>query len=250
MKICTLASGSSGNSLYVETDHARILIDAGISNKKITERLRSINVSIDEIDGVILSHEHSDHTLALPYLKIPVYISSSITSLWKDNIFNIREFVTGKVFSIKDIIVTPFPVPHDAVDPVGFTLETNKDKLGVVTDIGVTTKLISERLKGCNMLVVEFNHDDNMLLYSPYPWHLKQRIKSRLGHLSNSQASGLLKTVAHRDLSSVMLAHLSRVNNKQESALEIAYQALKQMGLSDVNINVAPRNNISEVIEI
>jgi phosphoribosyl 1,2-cyclic phosphodiesterase len=250
MKICTLASGSSGNSLYVETDHARILIDAGISNKKITERLRSINVSIDEIDGVILSHEHSDHTLALPYLKIPVYISSSITSLLKDNIFNIKEFVTGQVFSIKDIIVTPFPVPHDAVDPVGFTLETNKDKLGVVTDIGVTTKLISERLKGCNMLVVEFNHDDNMLLYSPYPWHLKQRIKSRLGHLSNSQASGLLKTVAHRDLSSVMLAHLSRVNNKQESALEIAYQALKQMGLSDVNINVAPRNNISEVIEI
>ncbi len=250
MKICTLASGSSGNSLYVETDHARILIDAGISNKKITERLKSINVAIDDIDGVIISHEHSDHSLALPYLKIPVYISSSITNLWNDKILNLKQFQTGTPFCIKDTTIISFPVPHDAVDPVGFTLETDKYKLGVVTDIGVTTRLISERLKGSNMLVVEFNHDDNMLLYSPYPWHLKQRIKSRLGHLSNKEASGLLKTLVHPDLKSVTLAHLSKVNNNQESAFEYAHMALKQSGLTDVNINVAPRNDISEVIEI
>ena len=128
--------------------------------------------------------------------------------------------------------------------------EQSKYELGVVTDIGVTTRLISERLKGSNMLVVEFNHDDNMLLYSSYPWHLKQRIKSRLGHLSNKEASGLLKTLAHPDLKSVTLAHLSKVNNNRESALEHAHMALKQSGLTDVNINVAPRNNISEAIEI
>jgi len=250
MKICTLASGSSGNSLYVETDDARILIDAGISNKKITERLRSIDVSIEQIDGVIISHEHSDHSAALPYLKIPVYVSSSIMSLWKERVFNIKEFQTGTPFSIKDTTITPFPVPHDAVDPVGFTLQTGKDKLGVVTDIGVVTRLISERLKGCNALVAEFNHDDNMLSYSPYPWHLKQRIKSRLGHLSNKEASVLLKTVAHPGLKTVMLAHLSKVNNNEESALEYAHRGLKESGLTDVNINIAPRNNISEVIEI
>lgn len=250
MKICTLASGSSGNSLYVQTDHARILVDAGISYKKITQRLSSINTSIDEIDAVIVSHEHSDHSLALPYLKVPIYVSSSIANFWKDKVPNINEFITGHDFTIKDTTVASFPVPHDAVDPVGFTIETDRYKLGVITDIGVTTRLISERLKGSNMLVIEFNHDDNMLMYSPYPWHLKQRIKSRLGHLSNTEASGLLKTLAHTDLKSVTLAHLSKVNNKQESALEYAHMALKQCGLSDININVAPRNNISEVIEI
>ena len=129
MKICTLASGSSGNSLYVETDHARILIDAGISNKKITERLKSINVAIDDIDGVIISHEHSDHSLALPDLKIPVYISSSITNLWNDKILNLKQFQTGTPFCIKDTTIISFPVPHDAVDPVGFTLETDKYKI-------------------------------------------------------------------------------------------------------------------------
>ncbi|HSG31818.1 MAG TPA: MBL fold metallo-hydrolase [Thermodesulfobacteriota bacterium] len=250
MKICTLASGSSGNSLYVETEHTKILVDAGISNKQITKRLSSIDVDINDIDAVVLSHEHTDHALALPYLKVPVYVSSSIAYIWSDKVKNLRLFETGSTFSVNDTTIRSFPVPHDAVDPVGFTLQADKHKLGVVTDIGVTTRLISERLKDCNLLVVEFNHDENMMLYSPYPWHLKQRIKSRLGHLSNTEASSLLSTIAGMDLHSVVLAHLSKVNNKADSALEFAYNALKKLGLGDVNINIAPRNNISEVIEI
>ncbi|NIP37889.1 MAG: MBL fold metallo-hydrolase [Candidatus Dadabacteria bacterium] len=250
MKICTLASGSSGNCLYVETEHSKILVDAGISNKQITKRLGSIDVDIKDIDAVVVSHEHTDHALALPYLKAPVYVSSSVTGLWNDKVYDLRRFETGSVFSVNDTTITSFPVPHDAVDPVGFTLHDGTCKLGVVTDIGVSTKLISERLKGCNLLVVEFNHDENMMLYSPYPWHLKQRIKSRLGHLSNTEASNLLSTVANSGLHSVVLAHLSKVNNKAESALEFAYNALSKLGLGDVNINIAPRNNISEVIEI
>lgn len=250
MKICTLASGSSGNSLYVETEHTKILVDAGISNKQITKRLSSIDVDINDIDAVVLSHEHTDHALALPYLNVPVYVSSSIAYIWSDKVKNLRLFETGSTFSVNDTTIRSFPVPHDAVDPVGFTLQADKHKLGVVTDIGVTTRLISERLKDCNLLVVEFNHDENMMLYSPYPWHLKQRIKSRLGHLSNTEASSLLSTIAGMDLHSVVLAHLSKVNNKADSALEFAYNALKKLGLGDVNINIAPRNNISEVIEI
>lgn len=249
MKICTLASGSSGNCLYVETEHTRLLVDAGISNRQITKRLSTINVDINDIDGVIISHEHTDHAQALPYLKIPVYVSSSTAGLWTDKVANLQQFETGSEFSINDIKITSFPVPHDAVDPVGFTLQSNGCKLGVVTDIGVSTRLISERLRAVNALVVEFNHDDNMMSYSPYPWHLKQRIKSRLGHLSNAEAANLLSTVAGSGLSSVVLAHLSKVNNKEAAALESAYAALKRTGLGDVRIDVAPRNKLSEVVE-
>jgi phosphoribosyl 1,2-cyclic phosphodiesterase len=250
MRICTLASGSSGNSLFIETNSSRILVDAGISYKKIKNKLNSIDVDICDIDAVILSHEHSDHALAIPYFKQPVYVANSIFNLWSDSSQTIKIFNAGKTFMINDITITPFPVPHDAVDPVGFTVEFDGMKIGVVTDIGVNTRLVTERLRGANIIVLEFNHDDRMLMDSKYPWHLKQRIKSRLGHLSNTEASSLLNSIMHDDLSAVILAHLSKINNSPEKAFQSAFSTLNNSGYRNVKINVAPRDKTGDIIEL
>ncbi|NIP32179.1 MAG: MBL fold metallo-hydrolase, partial [Candidatus Dadabacteria bacterium] len=195
MKVCSLASGSSGNSLYLETKYSKILIDAGISFRQIKLRLQKLNVNIDELDAVVVSHEHSDHTHAIRKLNIPVFVSNSTVELWKDDVSNLHEFDSEASFRLNDLTITPFSVPHDAIDPVGFTVDNGSKKMGIVTDIGSVTGLVVDKLNGCNILIIESNHDSETLMYSSYPWPLKQRIKGRLGHLSNEQASELLNKV-------------------------------------------------------
>jgi len=252
MRVCTLASGSSGNSLYIETQGTKLLVDAGISMKQINLRLGSIGVNLNDIDAVITTHEHSDHTHAIKRLNIPTYVASATTHLWKDTVNHLEEFETDTAFAIKDLFITPFSVPHDALDPVGFSIECpNSIKVGVVTDIGSVTSLVKERLRGVDVLLIEYNHDSEILSYSHYPWDLKQRIKGRLGHLSNTQASELLHELCHDGLRHVILGHLSQVNNKPEVALESASGVLKRNGAeSDVGISVAPRKTVGEVIQI
>lgn len=252
MRVCTLASGSSGNSLYIESEETRILVDAGISLRQIMLRLKKLDVELSDIDAVIVTHEHSDHTTAIPRIDAPVHVASATSHLWKDKVSRLREFETDSPFTIKDLLITPFSVPHDALDPVGFTIESQKsEKVGVVTDIGSVTQLVKERLRGSNVLVIEFNHDNDILLYSHYPWDLKQRIKGRLGHLSNLQASGLLDELMHYRLRHVVLAHLSQVNNRPEVAFESASAVVKRKGAeTEVNVSVAPRKNIGEVLGI
>lgn len=250
MKVCSLASGSSGNSLYLETENCKILIDAGISLRQIKLRLKSIDVSIEDIDAVIISHEHIDHTQAISRLQIPVYVSHNTLDLWKDKVNKLHEFDSETAFFIKDIMVTPFSVPHDAVDPVGFTVTEGSNKMGIVTDIGSVTALVEQRLKGCNILVLESNHDSETLMYSAYPWPLKQRIKGRLGHLSNEQSSGLLGNIVHDRLQHVVLAHLSKVNNTPLIAYKESYEILKSLGADHVNLSVAPRKSPGEVLSV
>ena len=250
MKLCTLASGSSGNSLFIETNSSRILVDAGISYKKISKKLNAIGVDISDIDAVLITHEHTDHAQAVPQFHVPVYVANSIAGLWADGSRYIKIFEAGRSFSINDIIILPFPVPHDAVDPVGFILEADDIRVGVVTDIGVNTRLVTERLKSLNAVVLEFNHDERMLIDSIYPWHLKQRIKSRLGHLSNEEASTLLNSIIHSDFDSVILAHLSKVNNSPEKALQSALSCLGSSGYRNIKINLAPRDKIGDIIEL
>ncbi len=250
MKVCTLASGSSGNSLFIETERTRILVDAGVSLRQLNIRLKTLDVQMSDIDAVIITHEHSDHTLALPHIDVPVYVASATVPLWTDKVKNLHEFESGSSFSIKDALISPFPVPHDALDPVGFTIQTDHKKLGIVTDIGSVTALVRERLKGSNILVLEFNHDQQMLLYSSYPWELKQRIKSRLGHLSNEEGAGLLKNLIHGGLSHVVLAHLSEVNNKPRVALKVASTVLVKSGAEEIGLSIAPRKTLGEFIRI
>ena len=250
MKVCTLASGSSGNSLYLETGGSKILVDAGISLRQIKLRLNSIDIDINDLDAVIISHEHIDHTQALKRLELPVYVSSNTLELWKDNVKYLNEFDSETTFRINDLIITPFSVPHDAIDPVGFTITDGLKKMGIVTDIGSVTNLVVNKLQGCNILVIESNHDSETLMYSVYPWPLKQRIKGRLGHLSNEQASELLSRLVHDDLEHVFLAHLSKVNNSPLIAYKTAYNALESNGAANVNLNVAPGKTVGEVVSV
>ena len=250
MKICTLASGSSGNSLYLESEQSKILIDAGASFRRISTRLASLDVDILEIDAVILSHEHTDHSKAVEKMEVPVYASWRIADLWKDRVKTLVEFDSSTPFRLKDLLVTPFSVAHDACDPVGFTVEDGASKVGVVTDIGKITRLVVESLRGCSALVVESNHDREMLLDGPYPWHLKQRISGGDGHLSNEQSASLIEEVLHDGLRHVVLAHLSSMNNTPELAMASAREILLSNGGGRVSVSVAPRNGVSEVIAL
>jgi phosphoribosyl 1,2-cyclic phosphodiesterase len=236
----------------VESGETRILVDAGISLRQIVLRLRKLGVDLADIDAVIVTHEHSDHTAALQNIGVPVHVARATTHLWAGKVSTLREFDADASFTIKDLLITPFSVPHDALDPVGFSIESGHGKkTGVVTDIGSVTALVRERLRGSNALVIEFNHDNDILLYSHYPWDLKQRIRGRLGHLSNHQASELLSELVHSGLRHVVLAHLSQVNNRPEVAFESASGALRRAGLgTDVQISVAPRKALGEVLAI
>ena len=250
MKVCTLASGSSGNSLIIQTESTKILVDAGISLRQIIYRLRRLDLEISDIDAVIVTHEHTDHAVGVPSTDLPTFISSETLNLWKDKVKNLKVFETGSSFFLNDMLITPFSVPHDALDPVGFTIEEDNKKFGIVTDIGSVTALVIERLKGSNILVIEFNHDDKILQEGPYPWELKQRIKSRLGHLSNSQAARLLFRLLHDELYHVVLAHLSETNNRHDVAMRSAKSVLEKNGASETKLSIAPRDMLGEVLSI
>lgn len=219
MKISVLAGGSKGNAVYLEAGRTRLIIDAGLSATEIIKRLAAIGVEASSLHGILISHEHSDHTRGAGTLsrklKIPVIASypthKECESLLKK--CEVIEFESGYRFSFRDISIDPFQTTHDAVDPVGFTIEADDCRYGHATDFGIVTRLVTEKLKNCSALLLEANHDEEMLMNGPYPWHLKQRIKSRHGHISNSESMQLLEELLHEELEGVFLAHLSEVNN-------------------------------------
>lgn len=238
LKVCVLASGSKGNAIFVSNGLTSILIDAGLSGKEIERRLKSTGLCPDELDAVVVSHEHSDHTKGVGVLSrrfnLPVYINNKTkraASLQIGSVYDIRNFECGRPFSIDMLTLNPFSISHDAEDPAGFTIEQNETKIGIATDLGVATSVVKERLKNCSMLILEANHDPSMLLANEmYPWRLKQRIKSRKGHLSNEEAKNLLQVLWHDKLKHVILAHISESNNTTECALNIVGQALNGNG--------------------
>lgn len=250
MKICTLASGSSGNSLYLESERSKILIDAGVSLRRISRSLESLGTGVEELDAVVLSHEHGDHSRAVAKMETPVYVCGEAAEVLRDRVADLREFDSETPFRVKDLLVTPFSVSHDARDPVGFTVSDGRSRVGAVTDIGRVTRLVVESLRNCDALVIESNHDREMLLEGPYPWDLKQRIGGGDGHLSNEESAELLGAVLHEGLRHVMLAHLSRSNNTPERALAASREILRERGAEHIALRVAPRNEISEVLTV
>jgi len=228
VKACLLASGSKGNSVYIECGETRLLIDAGLSATEITKRLESIGVDGSTLSAILITHDHTDHIKGAEVtsrkFKIPVLISYRTLqavepSLNKSQLY---EFESGYSFSFRDLIIDPFQITHDAADPVGFIIESKDGKIGFATDMGIVTRLVTEKLKHCKMLIIESNHDEEMLMNGPYPWHLKQRIKSRHGHISNNESIALLKELLHEKLEGVFLAHLSEVNNDPSIPFEAA----------------------------
>jgi len=239
----------------VGTDTTAVLIDAGLSGKRTSEALASLGHELADVDGICLTHEHSDHTAGLRVLHnrhgIPLYANAgTIQGLqskktFKDLQWNV--FTTGTGFSIGDIEFAPFSVPHDAYDPVGYIVSTETVRACIVTDMGRATALIRERISECDVLVIESNHDEQLLEASHRPWHLKQRIKGRQGHLSNSQAAVLAAEVCGSQLQHVFLAHLSSDCNEESLALRTMREALAQVERKHVRVSCTFANRPSEI---
>ncbi len=257
MRFSVLASGSGGNACYVETAQSRIMIDAGLSRRELLRRLELIEVDPRTLDALIITHEHTDHVKGAGplarLLDIPVYINSPTLKKIVKTLGNISKLValhTGESITIKDLKVETFTKCHDAEDPMGLIICSNGVRLGLVTDLGRSTRLVEERLKNCHSLIIEFNYDPGMLENGPYPLHLKKRIRGPEGHLSNQQAADLLGAVAHEDLQRVVLAHLSEINNKDERALQEAKDALAREGLNDTEILVSHQDYPTSIVEL
>ncbi len=253
MRVCLLASGSKGNSIYVEAGDCKILVDAGLSGRQILTRLREIGVDGAELDAVFISHEHTDHTrgagVLARRLNIPLVANSPTCGACRQlcGPTSTVEFESGHPFAFKDLLIDPFPLTHDALDPVGFLIEGRDGRVGIATDLGIVTRLVKDKLQGCRAVVLEANHDEEMLLNGPYPWHLKQRIKSRHGHLSNAQSAELLDAVLNPGLDGVFLAHLSEVNNDPTVAEQVAASLLGGQNVCAPRLFVGSQHRVSEV---
>lgn len=227
LEITILASGSSGNAALVRSDNTIILVDAGLSAKQLRERLSSCNVAPEEIDGILITHEHGDHVKGLPQwckqYKTPLYSNRHTATILRSKTPHQEEwkiFETGSSFSIGTLAVQSFAIPHDAVDPVGFVVREKTASFGFLTDLGYPTRLVLEALRPVQGLLLEANYDQELLQQdTKRPWAVKQRISSRHGHLSNEAAAEVLQHLLHEQLSHVVLGHLSADCNKEELAL-------------------------------
>jgi phosphoribosyl 1,2-cyclic phosphodiesterase len=234
LDITILGSGSSGNATLVSDGETRVLVDVGLSGRETARRLRECGLEPDRVSAIVISHEHGDHCRGLvPFVKslgVPVFmtanaLAASAIELEPRRVEQIR---SGIPFEINGIQFTPFDVPHDAADPIAFTIERRGVKVGIVVDLGYISNLVAERLRGCDCVVLESNHDLQMLRVGPYPWALKQRVMSRRGHLSNESVARYLANEFDGRARHVVLAHLSRKNNLPELALESARRALEE----------------------
>ncbi len=246
VRVTLLASGSRGNCAVVASSTTRLLLDAGLSCRETLKRMKVAGEDPEGLDGILISHEHSDHVAGLPVLarklKIPVYMTAATHATWwkqyrsslpaqagredAARLERLECFASGRSFQVGDIHVTPFTIPHDAADPVGFTFRVEGMKLGFVTDLGYMPASVRQHLKGCDGLVVESNHDVEMLRSGPYPWSVKQRVMSRVGHLSNEALAEFFASDYDGGAAFLILAHLSEQNNHPEIARGAAEQAL------------------------
>lgn len=237
LEITILGSGSSGNATLVSDGETRVLVDVGLSGRETARRLRECGVEPDRISAVVISHEHGDHCRGLaPFVKklgVPVFITA--TSLAASGIDleprRIQQIQSGVPFDINGIQFTPFDIPHDAADPIALTIERQGVKAGIVVDLGYISNLVVERLRGCDCIVLESNHDLQMLRVGPYPWALKQRVMSRRGHLSNESVARYLANEFDGRARHIVLAHLSRKNNLPELAFGSARRALEERSM-------------------
>jgi phosphoribosyl 1,2-cyclic phosphodiesterase len=256
MKFCSLASGSKGNCLFLETGGVRLLIDAGLSLKEITTRLVNSQIEPASIHAVLVTHEHIDHirsagSFARRY-KVPVLTSYATRQAAEHFLQKVEllEFETGYSFTFRNIMVDPFPISHDCCDPVGFVIESHEGRAGTATDLGIVTRLVREKLRGCRALNLESNHDPEMLLNGPYPWALKQRIQSRHGHLSNQDSLELLHDLAHGCLDVLVMAHLSEVNNHPDKVIATTTAFLRGQNSCAPRIVIGEQHQPGPVMEL
>ncbi len=254
LRTCVLGSGSSGNATFVATDRVRVLFDAGFSCRQIQRRLEAIGEDAAALDAIVVSHEHSDHVRGLEVLArktgAPVYMTelTAGTVSWNKAAPEIVCFEAGRGFAIGDLEIETFTVSHDAIDPVGFCVRRNGRKLSIATDLGYMTDSVRYHLTGTDLLVLESNHDLEMLKSGPYPWEVKQRVMSRDGHLSNSAVAEYLAKDWDRRARTLVLAHLSSHNNHPAIAEMDAQHALDSVGAGGTSILVASQDAPTAVL--
>ena len=245
VKLTILGSGSAGNCAYLETEETRLLIDAGFSGREIRDRLLTIGRTPESLHGILITHEHSDHVQGLTTLcaklQIPIYCNRDTKEAMEDQLhakfFDCRIFSADATFEVGDVSVDAFSVPHDARDPVGFLLRTSAGNVGFLTDLGHATKLVIERVRAANVLLLETNHDLKLLREDTRrPWSIKQRIQSRQGHLSNVAAAEVAEQIVSDELRYLYLGHLSRDCNRPELAHRAVSERLRQIGADHVRI--------------
>jgi Metal-dependent hydrolases of the beta-lactamase superfamily I len=263
MKLCSIASGSSGNCIYVGSNQTNLLVDAGVSAKRIENGLNGIDIMPDTIQGILITHEHSDHVQGLGILArryhIPIYATyetaraiQSIKSLGEipEELF---QFIhPNEAFTINDIEIEPFSTSHDASNPVCYTMQSEGNKVGLATDLGKYDDYILNKLDSSEILFIEANHDVNMLMVGKYPYYLKQRILGDRGHLSNETSADLISKLIHPNMKHILLAHLSKENNYEELAYETVCCELMNRGtdFSAKQVSVAHREQPSQMMLI
>ena len=249
-----LASSSSGNCTFIATDRTRILVDVGLSKRDIIARLAAIDETFENLHAVLVTHEHSDHVCGLvpvaKQLNVPIYITRLTAPAipWGEYAPKLDCFQAGTTFAVGDIDIDSFTVPHDAIDPVGFCFEAQGVRIGIVTDLGYIPESVKYHLRRTDLLMLEANHDLDMLKVGPYPWSVKQRVMSRVGHLSNLGMSDYLMQDLGASTANLILGHLSEHNNHPEIVRLIASQALEERGLP-TRLSIARQHQPSEVFQ-
>ncbi len=253
LSICPLESGSKGNSHLITNGTTNILVDCGISARSLSERLSFYEKTADELDAVLITHEHSDHTkgagIVSRKFNLPVYATRGTWRAMYKNIKPVKEcFIKpisiGETFKIGDILITSFSISHDAAEPVGYTFSYNDKKIAIATDTGIADERLINAISGAKVALIEANHDENMLLMGKYTQALKRRIKSDLGHLSNEAAGGLSLKLAKGGTKTILIGHLSEENNYPDLAYLTVKNIIEEGGFKtgkDIELSVVTR---------
>jgi len=262
MRFCVLGSGSKGNSTFVEVGNTRLLIDAGFSGVEIERRLATLEIAPETISAILVTHEHGDHVRGVQVLsrrfKLPVMVSRSTRGAAGSAMAKIhhwQEISAGCPLKFQELTIHPFSVSHDAADPLGYVIGGRGLSFGYCTDTGVASRLMLHRLGGCNGLVLECNHDPEMLKNGGYPPHLQQRIRSKSGHLANSDAARFLIELIHDGLEHVVLAHLSETNNTPDLARSTVERHLQGYDLTTeesrrFKVSLACQDSAGEMVRL
>ncbi|MDD5017327.1 MAG: MBL fold metallo-hydrolase [Eubacteriales bacterium] len=261
LSLTPLFSGSSGNAILICSERTKILVDAGVSGKRLEQALLSIGENIRDIKGILITHEHSDHIQGAGILSrkhdIPVYATEPTWLACGDKLGSVHSrltrIISKNAFYIDDLLIEPYDIPHDAADPVGYCVSRGTRKVAVATDLGHFSKTVEYRLHACDLVLLEANHDSEMLAAGKYPYELKQRIKSRHGHLSNEDAADAALRLAAAGVSSILLGHLSKENNLEQLAFRTVTDTLLQGGITpgrDISLGLAFRDRVTGVFSI
>lgn len=260
MIFCSLYSGSSGNSIFVSSNNAKILIDAGMPGKSIEKALSEIKQNPNEIDGIFVTHEHTDHTKGVGIISrkydIPIYANAKTWEAMQSTVGNIKEhnikIIDQDSITIKDMDIMRYSIPHDAIDPSGYAVYDGKKKACVATDLGYFSEEVRNMIKDSDVLLLESNHDIEMLKFGPYPYPLKRRILSEVGHLSNEDCGRAIADIIDGKKKKIILGHLSKTNNYPELAYQTVVNVLREKGIeleSELSLTVAKRDMPSNYIE-